>query len=81
MKNKKVVLTIIAVAIFIKLFLFTVSTIHAPGRRIDPDSVGYLNIASLLSSQGVFSEQDAKGVAKPELLRTPGYPPFSGYPA
>ena len=76
MKNKKVVLTIVVAAIFIKLFLFTVSTIHAPGRRIDPDSVGYLNIASLLSSQGVFSEQDAKGVAEPELLRTPGYPLF-----
>jgi len=76
MKNKKVFLTLIAAAILIKLSFFFFSTLHAPSRRIDPDSVGYLNIATQLSSRGVFEERTAEGAVVPGVLRTPGYPLF-----
>ncbi len=77
MKNKKLALIIIIIALLIKFSLFTFVSMHNPEAKFQADSYGYLNTGMMLASHGVFA-QDNNGVLKYELFRTPGYPLFLG---
>lgn len=74
-KNKKLILIVIIVALFIKISLFLYASIFSPQAKFLPDSTDYLKTAQMLAAQGVFAI-DNEGVLKYELLRTPGYPIF-----
>ncbi|MGA2775497.1 MAG: glycosyltransferase family 39 protein [Candidatus Omnitrophota bacterium] len=76
MKNNKYLIALIAFAILIKFGLFAVGTMRVPDSKFDPDSVDYLNTASMLYSNLTFASQDSNGLLKPHVLRTPGYPVF-----
>ena len=77
MKNKKPSPIVIIIALLIKFSLFTFASIHNPRAKFQYDSYGYLNTGMMLTSHGVFA-QDNNGVLKYELFRTPGYPLFLG---
>jgi 4-amino-4-deoxy-L-arabinose transferase-like glycosyltransferase len=77
MKNKKLSLIIIIIALLIKFSLFTFASIHNPQAKFQSDSYGYLNTGMMLALHGAFA-QDNNGVLKYELFRTPGYPLFLG---
>jgi len=66
----------IAVAVLIKLFLFSSLVIHAPQNRFMNDSNDYLEIAKTLSSQYTFAKVSSDGALSYDLFRTPGYPFF-----
>ena len=75
LKNRRFALTIVGVAVLIKLFLFVYMSVFSPQGRLLPDSHDYLNNARLLAQQGVFA-QVKDGALQYEVLRTPGYALF-----
>lgn len=72
LKNNKLAIAVIGVALAVKLFLFVYMSLFAPEGRILPDSQDYLNNASLLAAQGAFA-QVIDGNLRYEFFRTPGY--------
>lgn len=76
MKNKKLLIIILAVAILIKLSLFIFGSIRVPESKFDSDSADYLNTAAMLYSDRAFATRDTGGLLKYHVLRTPGYPLF-----
>ncbi|MCX5695246.1 MAG: glycosyltransferase family 39 protein [Candidatus Omnitrophica bacterium] len=76
MKNKKLLIAILTVAVLIKFGLFTFATLRVPQSKFDGDSENYLNTASMLYSKAAFATQDSNGNLSPHVLRTPGYPVF-----
>lgn len=76
MKNNKLFLCIIIIAVLIKITLFSILTIYAPEYKFENDSFAYINTAATLYQKGVFAQVNGLGVMQSEVLRTPGYPLF-----
>jgi len=77
MSKNKLFLSIVIIAVLIKIFFFAFVTANVPNAKFENDSYDYLNTGMMLASRGVFA-QDNNGVLKYELNRTPGYPFFLG---
>ena len=75
-KHKKLFMIILAAAILFKLSIFVFGVMHVPESIFDSDSESYLLTAKTIHTQGVFGVQDANGIIKYEVFRTPGYPIF-----
>lgn len=74
-KNKSF-LSIVIIAILIKILLFAFAVIYVPQSKFENDSVDYLETGRMLASQGVFAKQFNNGSIEYEYNRTPGYPLF-----
>ncbi len=75
-KNKKLFLIILTVAILFKVSIFIFGVMHVPESIYDADSENYLETAKTIYTQGVFGVQDINGGIRYEVFRTPGYPVF-----
>ncbi len=78
-KRSGYIVSLIILAILIKLSLFVFVSIHAPQGKMLPDSETYLKTASVLASKAAFATQDKSGALSYEILRTPGYPLFLAF--
>jgi len=72
LKNKKLILSVIIIALLIKISLFLFMLAFAPEGKFQPDSTDYLKTAQTIFSHGAFALNN-DGVLQYELYRTPGY--------
>jgi len=80
MDRKKSFLTVIIIAVAIKLFLFAFAVIRVPQSKFaDVDSTKYWQTAQVLYTRGAFATEGSGGALKYETFRTPGYPVFLSF--
>lgn len=71
-------IVLIAIALILKVALFSYVAFRAPQGIFAPDSHGYVETGVTLVSEGKFAREYTRGNFTYEFYRTPGYPLFIG---
>lgn len=78
MKNKKIFIATLLIALIIKLSFFIYAELYSPTTKFQFDTTMYDEAAKGLIHQRAFARESQDGILTPEIFRTPGYPLFLG---
>ncbi|MBU0468229.1 MAG: glycosyltransferase family 39 protein [Candidatus Omnitrophica bacterium] len=77
-KTNRKFIVLIAIALLLKIALFSYVACSARQSMFAPDSEGYIKTGITLITEGKFATENTKGIFIYQLYRTPGYPLFLG---